>query len=77
MWLSLEQEIRNTLMRVELDTREGGASADDLERLSALLNRWTSLCRGEWGLPPGWVVEGERLILLTETSVDFSPNGKR
>lgn len=76
MFLSLEQEIRNTMMRIELDTSEGGASADDLERLSTLLKRWTNLCLAGWGFRPGWIMDGERLILLTETSVCFSPNGK-
>lgn len=50
MFLSLEQEIRNTLMRMELDAMEGGASTDDMERLSTLLKRWTNLCQGGWRL---------------------------
>lgn len=76
MFLSLEQEIRDTMMRIEMDTSEGGASADDLERLSTLLKRWTNLCQAGWGFRPGWAVDGERLALLTETSACFSPNGK-
>lgn len=76
MFLSLEQEIRDTMLRVEMDTSEGGASADDLERLSTLLKRWTNLCQGGWWFWPSWIMDGERLVLLTETSVSFSPNGK-
>jgi hypothetical protein len=76
MFLSLEQEIRDTMLRIEMDTSEGGASADDLERLSALLKRWTNLCQGEWWFRPNWIMDGDRMVLLTETSVRFSPNGK-
>ncbi len=76
MFLSLEQEIRDTMLRIEMDTSEGGASADDLERLSTLLKRWTKLCQGEWWFRPNWTMDGDRMVLLTETSVRFSPNGK-